>query len=276
MTAETYDPVVVGFDFANSRRAEVPVPGHKGGHWLVGGASGSGKSQVVHAALAQLAPRPHVALAVSDPALVDYADWAPRVSSMALGLEGAAWLLEQAEREMIRRLRLMRSMGVQKLEADDLSPELPHLVYVFDELAMVMLSKISGVSAAEPRLVKCAQVFRKTAQGLLLATQHPKASVCPTMLRGQCAVRLCLRTKEAEATDAVMDNRAIPAHELPFDLPGVGFVELPSGEVVKIRVPFVGQPEVRRIAAETAHLTQVLPADAGWRASFDPYEEGDV
>lgn len=272
MTAATYDPVVVGFDFANGRRAEVPVPGFKGAHWLVGGASGSGKSQVVHAALAQLACRPHVAFAVSDPALVDYIDWAPRVSSMALGIEGAAWLLEQAEREMMRRLRVMRSMGVQKFEAEHLSAELPHLVYVFDELAMVMLSKVPG---AEGRLVKCAQVFRKTAQGLLLATQHPRANVCPTMLRGQCAVRLCLRTKEGEATEAVMDTKRYPAHELPFDLPGVGFVELPSGEVVKIRVPFVGQKEVRRIAAETACLTPVLPADAGWRLLFDPYEEGE-
>lgn len=273
MSVATYEPVVVGFDFANQRAARVPVPGYRGAHHLYGGASGSGKSQVIHAVLAQLAPRPHIALAVSDPALVDYMDWAPRVSSMALGIEGAAWLLEQAEREMIRRLKVMRKMGEQKLEAEHLSSELPHLIYVFDELAMVMLSKVPG---AEARLVKCAQVFRKTAQGLLLATQHPKATVCPTMLRGQCAVRLCLRTKEAEATESVLDTRRYPAHELPFDLPGVGFVELPSGEVVKIRVPLVGQSEVRRIAAETASLTPVLPADAGWRSLFDPYEEGDA
>ena len=265
-----YDPVTIGWDHANNRPAQVPVPGHKGGHWLIGGASGGGKSQAIHAALAQLARREHLALVVNDAAMMDYPVWAPRVSCMALGVKGASWMLEQAEKEMLHRLRLGREMGVQTLTP---SADLPHIVYVFDELAMLMLSKEKA--GAEGRLVTCAQVFRKTAQGLILATQHPKATVCPTMLRGQCPVRLCLRTKEAEATETVLDTRRYPAHEIPFDMPGVGFVELPSGEVVKVRVPLIEQRECKQVAVDTAHLTPVLPSSRGWVRLYDPFIEDD-
>lgn len=270
----TYDPVTIGWDHANKRAATVPVPGHKGAHWLIGGASGGGKSQAIHATLAQLAPRENLALVVNDAAMMDYPDWEPRVSCMALGVQGAVWMLEQAEKEMLYRLRLGREMGVQTLAP---SPDLPHIVYVFDELAMLMLSKLK--SGAEGRLITCAQVFRKTAQGLILATQHPKATVCPTMLRGQCPVALCLRTKAVEATETVLDTRRYPAHEIPFDMPGVGFVELPTGEVVKVRVPLIEQHECKQIAGDTAHLAPVLPADRGWQRLYDPFiesnEEGD-
>lgn len=262
----TLDPVVIGWDHDRRQRAEVPVPGHRGGHWLIGGASGGGKSQAIHATLAQLAEREHMALCVNDAALMDYIDWTPRVSSMALGKQGGAWLLERAEQEMLRRLRLGRQLGVNQLVP---GPDLPYIVYVFDELAMLMLAK--DVKGASDRLVEAAQVFRKTAQGLILCTQHPKATVVPTMLRGQCAVRLCLRTKEREATDTIIER--VPAHLLPFDTPGVGFVELPTGQVVKIRVPFVDQAEAQRTAAATAHLTPTLNPDDGWRPVFDPYLE---
>jgi len=263
-----FDPITIGWDHGSNRAARVPLPGHKGAHWLIGGASGGGKSQAIHATLAQLAERENLAIAVNDAALMDYIDWTPRVSCMALGKQGGGWLLAQAQKEMLRRLRIGREMGVQSLTP---SPELPYIVYVFDELAMVMMSK--EVKGAESQLIECAQVFRKTAQGLMLCTQHPRATIVPTMLRGQCAVRLCLRTKESEATDAILDTRRIPAHHIPFDLPGVGFVELPTGEIVKIRVPLVDQHDIKRIAAETAHLTPLLPADRGWMRLYDPYEQ---
>lgn len=264
----TLDPIVVGWDHDANQRAEVPVPGDKGAHWLIGGASGGGKSQAIHAALAQLAERPNLALCINDAGLVDYQDWEPRTSSMALGLQGGAWLLEQAEREMHHRLRACRKLGVQVLP---LCEEWPQIVYVFDELAMVVLNK--DIKGVESRLVTCAQVMRKTRQGLVLATQHPKATVVSTMVRGQCAVRLCLRTKAEEATEAVLDSRRYRAHEIPFDLPGVGFVELPNGRVVKVRVPLVTQQDCRRIAEATAHLTPTLPTDRGWVPLFDPYEQ---
>jgi DNA segregation ATPase FtsK/SpoIIIE-like protein len=265
-----YEPVTIGWDHENNRAAKVPVPGHKGAHWLIGGASGGGKSQAIHAALAQLAERDPLALVVNDAALMDYIDWTPRVSCMALGRQGGAWMLEQAQKEMIRRLRLGREMGVQSIEP---SAELPHIVYVFDELAMVMMSR--EIKGAAERLIECAQVFRKTAQGLMLCTQHPKATIVPTILRGQCAVRLCLRTKEREATDAILDTQRIPAHEIPFNLPGVGFVELPTGEIVKIRVPFVTPDEVKEVAGRTANLAPYLPPKHGWMPLYDPYEQGD-
>lgn len=270
---QTLDPIVLGWDHANDRAAMVPLPGHNGAHWLIGGASGGGKSQAIHATLAQLAEREHMAIAINDAALMDYVDWSPRVSSMALGKRGGGWLLEQAEREMHRRLRLGREMGVKSLDRS-IGPDLPYIVYVFDELAMLMLA--AEIKGAQSRLVEVAQVFRKTAQGLVLATQHPGAKVIPTMVSGQCPVRLCLRTKASEATEAILESRSRwPAHELPYDTPGVGFAQLPSGETVKVRVPYVGDDEIRSVAKSTAHLAPELPADRGWLREYDPYLEED-
>ncbi len=256
--------IFVGHDFDQGKDVYLPVPGEGGAHWLVGGSSGGGKTQLLHAVLCQLAAMPHTAIVISDPAWMDFAPWAPRASCIALGREGAGWLLEQLVREMEWRLREGRRLGVARLEP---SAAHPKIVLIADELAMLTLGGPKGATA---KLIDLAQVGRKTGIGLILATQSPKSVVIPMLCREQLACRCCLRTEEPEQTDAVLGTQRIPAHRL--HRPGEGFVRHPDGRISHIRAPLVDLERIERTAAATAYLTPTLPESRGWRRLFDPYD----
>ena len=263
--------IKAGFDFDAKQTVMLPIPGDGGAHWAGGGSSGGGKTAFAHAVLAQLAPLEHVAIVISDPAFMDYEPvWEQRASCIALGRQGAGWLLDQTERELIWRLQHGRSLKVKRLP---INASLPRLVVVFDEIAMVTLG---GIKNATNRLVDIAQVGRKVNIGLIVLTQSPKATVVPRLVLEQCPVRVCFRTEEPEQTDAVLGTQRIKAHEISFDHPGEAYVRLPSGGFAHIKTAFVGAERCQKIAADTAHLTPVLPADRGWMRLYDPYvEQGD-
>jgi hypothetical protein len=140
---------------------------------------------------------------------------------------------------------------------------------VVDELAMVTLG---GVKNATNRLIDIAQVGRKVGIGLVLATQSPKATVVPMLVREQCPVRVAFRTAEPEQTDAILGTQRVKAHHIPFTNPGEAWVLLPAGGYAHVKVPWRGVDELRQVAARTAHLTPVLDEARGWSRIYDPTE----
>jgi hypothetical protein len=260
--------IKAGKDFDQGRTIELPVPGDKAAHYVVGGSSRGGKSEFAHSVLVQVAPLEHTAIVISDPAWMDYeAVWSARASCIALGRQGAGWLLDQLERELEWRLRYGRKQRVKTLEP---SPETPFLLAVFDEIAMVTMA---GVKGATNRLIDLAQVGRKVGIGLMLMTQSPKATVIPRLVMEQCPVRVCFRTEEAEQTDAVLGTQRIKAHDISFHCPGEAWMRLPSGEFAHVKTPLTGESKCREVAERWAHLTPVLPAERGWMPLYDPYEQ---
>ncbi len=257
----------VGFDFDQRRWVEVPIPGDGGSHLLVGGSSGAGKSEFLHVVIAQLAELEHTAIVISDPAWMDYEPvWGDRASCIALGREGAGWALEQVEKELHARLRYGRRAGVKRLTP---TADTPRLVFVVDELAMVTL--VGGKVAAN-RLVDIAQVGRKVGIGLVLATQSPKATVIPMLVREQVPVRVAFRCEEPEQTDAILGTQRVKAHLIPFTNPGEAWVKLPAGGYAHVKVPWRDGAELRAVSARTAHLTPLLDEGRGWSRLYDPTE----
>lgn len=259
-----------GRDFDANETVVLPVPPDGGCHWAVGGSSGGGKTEFLHTVIAQLARMENTAIVISDPAFLDFEPiWEQRASCVALGREGAGWMLDQLERELHWRLRHGRKLKVKRLPV---SAETPRLVAVFDEIAMVTLG---GVKGATNRLVDLAQVGRKANIGLVIATQSPKATVLPRLVLEQCPVRVCMRTEESEQTDAVLGTQRVKAHEIPFGNPGEAYVRMPNGGYAHMKAAYGCEDDYRTIAASTAHLTPVLPAERGWLPLYDPYEQGD-
>lgn len=255
----------VGKDHSTGEIVELPIPGDGGAHWLVGGSSQAGKSNLAHALIAQLAPLENTAIVVSDPAWMDYEHiWGPRLSCVALARKGAAWLLERVEAELEWRLQQGRRMKVRRLPV---TPELPRLVVVFDELAMLTLG---GPKQAANRLIDIAQVGRKVNLGGVFMTQSPKATVIPRLVTENCPVRVCLRTEEPEQTDAVLGTQRIKAHEISFDSPGEAYVRMPNGSFVHPKCAYEDEGYFEAVAKRTAHLTPVLSAELGWQRLYEP------
>lgn len=202
---------------------ELPIPGWKGAHWLVGGSTGSGKTKTIQLALAKLVEKygDKIAYAFCDPDFVNYKSFSPRASVIGFGDESALPLLTLVEREMVRRFKVM-----WELDIEEWSPEVADKIGPFLILGIEEFKAISslpnppmprpGVKAPKgpvARVVTLAQRMRKTGGGLILATQFPNVKTIPNDILAQCAIRWCGRTQEPEQTEAVLGSRRFPCHD---------------------------------------------------------------
>jgi S-DNA-T family DNA segregation ATPase FtsK/SpoIIIE len=244
-----------------SGTVELPVPGVGGAHWIVGGSTGSGKTQFLNAAIAGLAPIPNLALAISDVAWVDYDPWwRERPSCMSLGPDGALSMLDLVESEMMRRLPHARRLRQRTMEV---TAEFPRVVAIFDEVSLFASKK-----GAHDRMAALAAVGRKVNIGCVFATQVPSAPVLPTKVKAQCPVRIGFRCKGPEQTDAIFETQRIPAHKIPPSLPGVAFLDYET--TLQLRAPLITDEECMAVDADTSSLRPEL----GWPRVIDPMLEG--
>lgn len=262
--ARPAETVTVGVSHATASGAvepvELPVPGVKGAHWIVGGSTGTGKTQFLNAMVAEFALMPDTAIVISDPAFVDYSFWEHRPSCMACGPDAAMPLLDLVEEEMLTRFRYARKARQRTLA---ITPECPRIIAIFDEVAL--FAKRKGV---DERLLRVTAAGRKVNIGLVLATQSPKASTIPNTAKEQCPVRIGFRCQTPEQVDAIFETQRVPAQSIPPDMPGVGFIQFRT--VMQFRAPLITDEECTRVDVDTSHLRP----DLGWPRVLDPMMEG--
>jgi S-DNA-T family DNA segregation ATPase FtsK/SpoIIIE len=212
----------------------------EGPHVLVGGTTGSGKSELLRslvAGLASSADPDHVAMV-----LVDYKGGAafdccadlPHVAGLVTDLDEtlAARALRCLEAELHHRELRLRELGAEDLSAfrrlaagrDDIDP-LPRLVVVVDEFASLASDLPEFLNA----LVGIAQRGRSLGVHMILATQRP-AGVVTDDIRANTSCRIALRvTDRGDSSDVIgsPDAAAIPRHR-----PGRAIARFGPGELV--------------------------------------------
>ncbi|HEV3000875.1 MAG TPA: FtsK/SpoIIIE domain-containing protein, partial [Solirubrobacteraceae bacterium] len=215
-----------------------------GPHALVGGTTGSGKSELLRTLVAALA-------ATHSPddltfVLVDYkggsafADCArlPHVVGFVTDLDAhlGARALACLEAELRHRERVLRDAAVPDLLAyaaagRPLGP-LPRLVVVVDEFATLAAELGDFVDS----LVGIAQRGRSLGVHLVLATQRPNGAVNDN-IRANTTLRVALRvTDTADSTDVV---GAPDAAALSRRTPGRGYARLGPGELTAFQAALV-------------------------------------
>jgi DNA segregation ATPase FtsK/SpoIIIE, S-DNA-T family len=216
-----------------------------GPHGLVGGTTGSGKSELLRSLVAALALR-------TDPeqlnfVLVDYKGGSafdecsrlPHTVGMVTDLD--AQLGERAlrclEAELRYRERLLREAGADDLRAYLRLPvatetPLPRLVVIIDEFA-TMAAELPDFMEA---LVGVAQRGRSLGVHMLLATQRPSGAIKDN-IRANTNLRIALRVQDAGDSTDVIGNP--DAAQIGRDQPGRAFVRLGPSEVVPIQTALV-------------------------------------
>lgn len=216
-----------------------------GPHGLVGGTTGSGKSELLRSLVAALALR-------TDPehlnfVLIDYKggsafdECARLPHTVGLVTDLDAQLGERAlrclEAELRYRERLLRQAGADDLRAYLRLPvatatPLPRLVVVIDEFA-TMAAELPEFMEA---LVGVAQRGRSLGVHLLLATQRPSGAVKDN-IRANTNLRIALRVQDdGDSTDVIGQPDAA---RIGRDQPGRAFVRLGPAEVVPIQTALV-------------------------------------
>lgn len=235
--------VVLGCD-VHGRPVEIDLA-RDGPHAVIGGTTGSGKSELLRTLVVGLA-------ATSPPSamsflLVDYKGGAafdacidlPHVVGVLTDLDGRSTerALRSLEIELHRRERLLRDAGTPDLDGYRRvrggAGDIARLVIVVDEFAAMAVEMPDAMRA----LVSVAQRGRSLGVHLVLATQRP-AGVVTDDIRANTSIRIALRVAgSADALDLVGDPA--PA-SFPRDRPGRALLRLGADEPIPLQVAHVG------------------------------------
>ncbi|GGL28536.1 hypothetical protein GCM10012283_08440 [Phycicoccus endophyticus] len=199
-----------------------------GPHVLVGGTTGSGKSEFLRTLVTGLAldsPPEELTLL-----LVDFKGGAafgpcaglPHVVGLVTDLDDrlVRRVLRALEAELRRREELLARLGAADLEAaarrwPSDEPALPRLVVVVDELRALVDEHPDALTA----LVRIAAQGRSLGLHLVLATQRPAGTVT-AQVQANVNLRIAFRVRDrSDAVHVVEDERAAL---LPADVPGRG------------------------------------------------------
>jgi DNA segregation ATPase FtsK/SpoIIIE-like protein len=161
---------------------------------LTGGASGSGKTNLMQSVVLQLAARhgpDEAQVAVVDTKAVDFSGAYERLPHLfepiARDLGDAAELIEQVEQERVRRRVAMTKAEVSDWR--DLPEPFPLLLLVVDEAA-----DFRGDAAMET-LVKIARKGRAMGVSILLGTQSPSSKVIDPQVRANLPTAIAFQAR---------------------------------------------------------------------------------
>jgi hypothetical protein len=177
------------------------------GHTLVTGASGSGKSNWLHAALAAVtsATGPdQLRLALVDPKVSEFAAWAhvPHLwDPIATDEMQAAKLLARLVDEVDRRGELLAGALVRDLASYNRQApvKLPHLLLIFDEVLDLLLAAGGEKSDLARALTRLAVKGRSAGILLWIASQHARFDLLPRAVSVNLASRLVFRVSDQSA-----------------------------------------------------------------------------
>lgn len=227
------EPTYSAIPFAVDIQGDVLSLGLIESNLLLGGTPGSGKSGGATALLAGISRLPNVSLIGLDPKRVELSLWRPRFSRIATQEDDSTLVLSALTDEMERRYEWLEGRGLKKVTADLLSPSMPLLCLLIDELAdLVSVGVTKEDKAAEAQ--RSTMIRRLIAKGraagvvVIAATQKPQSDVVPTALRDLIQQRVGYATTNAAMSETIlgagMAQNGGLCHEIPASLKGVCFV----------------------------------------------------
>ncbi|WP_405948335.1 FtsK/SpoIIIE domain-containing protein [Streptomyces prunicolor] len=239
-------------------------------HWLVVGATQSGKSTLLAAFVTHLGAQPVALVGIDCKGGMEFSLFAQRLSALATNRREAIGLLNAMISEAESRMAMCRAAGVRSVWGlgDDERP-VPIVVLV-DEIAELYLG--GATLAGRKEAVECSTALLRLAQlgaalgiHLVVAAQRFGSELGPgvTALRAQLGGRICHRVNdEASAEMALGDlspDAIAVAQAITEDEKGVAVTTV-GGHWVRARSMLLSPDEVRHYASLNAHRTPELPA----------------
>ena len=218
-----------------------------GPHWLLGGTTGAGKSQLLRSLVLSAALRyPPERLGLI---LVDFKGSAglgplaqlPHALSVLSNFDVSAVerALEFLRADIHRREVDLQALGVNSYrdylascQAAGTTPRYPELLIVVDEFRML----IDSMPDAMAELMRIATIGRSLGLHLVLATQRPQGAISQD-IRANIATSICLRVASAQDSYNLLEHES--AAYISAAHPGAGYVRLPDGRSLPFRAPLV-------------------------------------
>ncbi|KKW46386.1 MAG: cell division FtsK/SpoIIIE [Parcubacteria group bacterium GW2011_GWB1_56_8] len=181
-------------------------------HLLIAGATGSGKSVMIHSLLVSLLYKHSpstLKLILIDPKRVElsvYEHLPHLVSPVITESKKAVGVFRWAIQEMERRYDLLQAAGSRDIKSYNANGgrdnPLPFLVIVVDELADLMTSYGREV---EGSIVRLAQMARATGLHLVLSTQRPSVEIITGLIKANITSRIALQVASQIDSRTILD-----------------------------------------------------------------------
>ena len=220
-------------------------------HILVAGATGSGKSVVIHSILISMLYKNSPAtlrLILVDPKRVElsaYAGLPHLISPVITENKKAMGVFRWALSEMDRRYDVLQKAGNRDIKSYNASHKdeiLPSILIVIDELADLMSTYGREVEGA---IVRLAQMARATGIHLVLSTQRPSVEVITGLIKANIPARVALQVASQIDSRTILDSAGAEK------LLGGGDLLFSSAELSKprrIQGSYVTEAEINKVA----------------------------
>jgi S-DNA-T family DNA segregation ATPase FtsK/SpoIIIE len=237
-------------------------------HWLIVGATRSGKSTLINALVAGLAPQRVALVGIDCKGGMELSLYGARLSALATNRAQAVKLLAALVDMTLDRMAVCRAAHVRNVWGlTDKERPIP-VVVIVDEIAELFLianrSEKDEAQAAATALIRLAQLGAALGVFLIVAGQRVGSDMGPgvTALRAQLGGRVCHRVSDpgtAEMALGDLNPDALKAAQA-ITPEQAGTAVLASGDGwERARSHLITEADAEAIAAEYAHLTPYLP-----------------
>ena len=190
----------------------------KGPHYLVAGATGSGKSVCLNTMIVSLIMRyspEDLKLFLVDPKGVEFATYEHlphlMIDEIITSPQKAIEMLKWAYDEMQRRFQVFRESnasvvdidGYNSMVASDTIAKMPRIVIIIDELADLMQTCKRDLEA---RICAIAQKARSAGIHLVLATQRPSVDVITGTIKANLASRIAFKVMNFADSQTILSE----------------------------------------------------------------------
>ncbi|MBI5220671.1 MAG: DNA translocase FtsK [Candidatus Liptonbacteria bacterium] len=233
-------------------------------HLLVAGATGSGKSILMHSILISLLYHCGPAtlrLLMIDPKRVELSVYNglphlvhPVITENKKAIAVFRWAIE----EMTRRYELLEAAGrrdIKSYNEKNAKEPLPYIVIVVDELADLMSSYGREV---EGSVIRLAQMARATGIHLIVSTQRPSVEIITGLIKANITHRVALQVASQIDSRTILDTGGAET------LLGGGDLLYTSPQLSKpkrIQGAFVTEEEIQAVANFVIEHNRVTPAE---------------
>jgi len=219
-------------------------------HLLIAGATGSGKSIMIHSLIVSLLYKNSpetLRLILIDPKRVELSiyDGIPHLLSPVItDNKKSIGVLKWAIQEMDSRYQKLLESGSRDIKSFNSSNEnkMPYIVIIIDELADLMASYGREV---EGSIIRLAQMARATGIHLVVSTQRPSVEVITGLIKANITSRIALQVASQIDSRTILDT---PGAEKLLGNGDALFISAELSKPLRVQGAFISETEIKKVA----------------------------